>query len=72
MVDRFLSVRRARQQLELPRRDVEPEHVAPVVRLVRRPFDWQRDVDDLRVPPRRVVRRVVVDGRAFYVSEVEQ
>jgi hypothetical protein len=49
----------------------EPVRLAPVVVLVRRPFDWQHDVPELRVAPRRVVERVVVDGQAFYVSHVE-
>lgn len=66
MMQRVLSFRRARAP-----RPPEPEPLAPVVRLVRRPFDWQDDVPELRVAPRRVVERVVVDGQAFYVSRVE-
>lgn len=72
MVDRFLF-RRARALP--PARHPEPVRLAPVVQLVRRPFNWQDDVPELRRPPVRVVERVVVDGRAFYVSrvvEVEQ
>lgn len=58
-----------------PRRAPVPVPAPPApprLRLVRRPFDWQTDVPELRRPPVRVVERVVVDGRAFYVSRVEQ
>lgn len=39
-----------------------------LVRPVPPAFDWEREVPELVPPPRRVVERVVVDGRAFYVA----
>lgn len=63
----------AQRRRPLPRSDEYEQRLAQtrtlyLVRPVPPAFDWQRDVPELRDAPRRLVERVVVDGRAFYVA----
>jgi hypothetical protein len=63
----------AQRRRPLPRSDVYEARLARtrtlyLVRSIPRPFDWSRDVPELRPAPRRTVERVEVDGQAFYVS----